>query len=135
MKLVNFHGYFGDLQFLSHIKEIYNKCGRPDQEIVENMWMPETRDNYHVKDWVNDLRGKDMFTKENMIHGLSHDVVVVFMDDDAQFFPTNICLRACAILVVVSLPELAYDNLCFCGEPKEKTWVKKQKKKKKHNRL
>ena len=135
MKLVNFHGYFGDLQFLSHIKEIYNKCGRPDQEIVENMWMPETRDNYHVKDWVNDLRGKDMFTKENMIHGLSHDVVVVFKDDNTQLFPTNVCLRACAILVVVTLPELAYDNLCFCGEPKEKTWVKKQKKKKKHNRL
>ena len=135
MKLVNFHGYFGDLQFLSHIKEIYNKCGRPDQEIVENMWMPETRDNYHVKDWVNDLRGKDLFTKENMIHGLSHDVVVVFKDDNTQLFPTNVCLRACAILVVVTLPELAYDNLCFCGEPKEKTWVKKQKKKKKHNRL
>ena len=127
----NVDGDLGTFQFLCHIQNIYNKCGRQDQEIVENMWMPLTRNNYHVKDWVNDLRGKDMFTKENMIHGLSHDVVVVFKNDNTQLFPVNICLRACAILVVVSLPELAYANLCFCGEQKEKTWVKKQKKKKK----
>ena len=80
------------------------------------MWKPLVP-NTSVENWILNPIGKDMLTMENRIHGMSNNVVVCFQEDDEEKFELNIWMRAKAILVVVYIPKLAFDTVCFCGNP------------------
>ena len=55
-----------------------------------------------------------MFIRTDMVHGLSHDVVICFQEDNPEIFEHNVCMRARAVLIVVYIPEKAYKRICFC---------------------
>ena len=80
------------------------------------MWKPLVP-NTSVENWILNPIDKDMLTMENRIHRMSNNVVVCFQEDDKEKFELNIWMRAKAILVVVYIPKLAFDTVCFCGNP------------------
>ena len=67
--------------------------------------------------WIEMNSNKtDIITRLDMIDGVSHDVVVVFMEDDPKKFEYNACLRSKCILIVVYIKKDICEKICFCGE-------------------
>ena len=102
----------GDDQFYNHVNGIYKKHKRKNS-FAQNYVRPLIP-NRDVENWIANPEGVDMYTKTDLIHGLSHDIVVCFQQDDPDRFEHNVCMRSRAILIVVYLPAKAYENKCFC---------------------
>ena len=45
-----------------------------------------------MNSWIEDNPKIDIITRLDMIDGVSHDVIVVFMEDDPKKFEYNACL-------------------------------------------
>ena len=130
-KCVNCYNEYGDTKgimksFWRNVQETYQKCGRKNA-IVKHLVMQifDENKNYlenlnkQIRNWADDPNGKDMYTKENQIHGLSSEIVVVFQEDDPKVMEINICMRAKMFLIVVYVPSKVFDCACICGKPKE----------------
>ena len=89
------------------------KCFLPYLEI------PDDRDiNKQVKtvrEWIENPKGKDLFTRIQTVEGLSYPVIVCFQEHIPERFERNVFMRAKAILIVVYIESKSFDYLCFGG--------------------
>ena len=108
-----------EFQIFNHIGNIYKGHNRKNG-YVQNYEVP-LQPNRNVENWITNPDGKDMYTRTDLVHGLSHDVVVCFQEDSPNIFEHNVCMRSRAILIVVYIPEKAYEMLCFCKLRSEKS--------------
>ena len=92
-----------EFQIFNHIGNIYKGHNRKNG-YVQNYEVP-LQPNRNVENWITNPDGKDMYTRTDLVHGLSHDVVVCFQEDSPNIFEHNVCMRSRAILIVVYIPE------------------------------
>ena len=64
-----------------------------------------------VREWIENPKGKDLFTKIRSVEGLSYPVIVCFQEDIPERFERNVFMRAKAILIVVNIKSKSFDYI------------------------
>lgn len=95
-----------------YIKDIYKEIGRKNK-ILQDLFYPG--DTSEVEKWIEDPNGKDVLARLETMDGFTHDVIVVFQEENPRKFEHNVCMRCTAILIVVTIPPTPHSNFCFCG--------------------
>ena len=117
----------GAWQYKFHIKWIYDNMQRYNK-FIQNLkceahtgnegenFSEELDSDLKANSWIQNNPNIDVITRLDMIDGISHDVVVVFMEDDPKKFEYNACLRSKCILIIVYIKKDIYEKFCFCGK-------------------
>ena len=103
------------MQSKKFIENIYAKMER-ENTLIQDLYAPTGLDQSHqIDDWLKDPTGKDALVRLETMDGFTHDVVVVFQEDNLEKFEHNVCMRCTAILIVVYIPPTPHLKFCFCG--------------------
>ena len=108
------------IQTEKFIDGIYNKLGRQNTLIQDLYAMPTglrfmDDQSHEIKKWLRNPKGKDVMVRLETMDGFTHDVIVVFQEDDPEKFEHNVCMRCTAILIVVYIPKIPHSKFCFCA--------------------
>ena len=96
--------------FSSYVKEMAKENNR--KEPVVYLSKNQTDEN-RANQWVSDTKFRDLITANVLVHGYSHDAVVIFQEQNTDYFEHYLCLRASQFLMIVMIPEEEFRGLCF----------------------
>ena len=96
--------------FSSYVKEIAKENNRKEPVVyLSKNQIDENRANQ----WVSDTKFRDLITANVLVHGYSHDAVVIFQEQNSDYLEHYLCLRASQFLMIVMIPEEEFRGLCF----------------------
>merc|ERR1711974_89550 len=98
-------------QVNNYLTPIFSQKNRPQP--IQYLFPNEKNDLDETEKRVLNSKDKDLITFDQMAWGFEHNLVVVFQEQDSQYFRINECMRSTGMLIVVQIPTQQLENICF----------------------